>query len=230
MAPAWRGPSADIPRPSDGCASRADDQGVRRLRIHDVQQNVNHFIASDSKNRSSQNLFRFCIDADFDETLCLALFVGPARLDSSDILQRSARRPDLRISASVMPHRPSGGSMYRAYAWIRSETRRWSALKQIVRNDLVVVIGSMRKAAAAVAVPQRPDAGHVRLQLIVHVDVAAVVGGNPGPVQSQVAAYWEYVPRPEERECLTTSGGPSSHVMPTATPPVALRQGYTFRI
>jgi hypothetical protein len=34
-------------------------------------QNVNHFIASDSKNRSAQNLFRFFIEADFDETLCL---------------------------------------------------------------------------------------------------------------------------------------------------------------
>ena len=36
----------------------------------------------------------------------------------------SARCPDFRISASVMPHRPSGGSMYKAYARIRSETRR----------------------------------------------------------------------------------------------------------
>jgi hypothetical protein len=43
------------------------DDGVRRLRIHHVQQNVNHFVASDSKNGSTQNLFRFCINADFDE-------------------------------------------------------------------------------------------------------------------------------------------------------------------
>ena len=56
------------------------DDRVRRLGIHDVQQNVNHFIASDSKNRSSQNLFRFRIDADFDETLCLTFFIGPAHL------------------------------------------------------------------------------------------------------------------------------------------------------
>ena len=56
------------------------DDRVRRLCIHHVQQNVNHFIASDAKNRSTQNLFRFCIDADFDETLCLTFFVGPAHL------------------------------------------------------------------------------------------------------------------------------------------------------
>src|ERR1700727_2574682 len=53
---------------------------VRRLGIHDVQQNVNYFVASDAKNCSTQNLFRFCIDADFDETLCLTFFVSPAHL------------------------------------------------------------------------------------------------------------------------------------------------------
>src|SRR5580693_7074747 len=60
------------------------------------------------------------------------------------------------------------------------------SVKEIVCNDLVVVIGSMRKGAAAVAVPQRPEAGHVRLQLIINHYVAAMVGGNPSPVQSQV--------------------------------------------
>src|SRR5208283_2110362 len=60
------------------------------------------------------------------------------------------------------------------------------SVEEIVRNDLVVVIGSMRKGAAAVAVPQCPDAGHVGLELIINDYVAAVVGGNPGPVQAQV--------------------------------------------
>ena len=60
------------------------------------------------------------------------------------------------------------------------------SVEEIVRNDLVVVIGSMRKGAMAVAVPQRPDAGHVRLQLIIDDDVAAVVGRDPSPIESQV--------------------------------------------
>src|SRR5580658_4454865 len=59
-------------------------------------------------------------------------------------------------------------------------------VEEIVRNDLVVVVGSMRKGAAAVAVPQCPDAGHVGLQLIINCYVAAVIRGNPSPVQSQV--------------------------------------------
>src|SRR5580700_7403719 len=60
------------------------------------------------------------------------------------------------------------------------------SVEEVVRNNLVVVIGSMCKGAAAVAVPQCPDAGHVRLQLIINYYVAAVVRGNPSPVQSQV--------------------------------------------
>ena len=59
-------------------------------------------------------------------------------------------------------------------------------VEQIIGDDLIVVVGSMRKAAAAVAVTQRPDAGHVGLQLIVNYDVAAMVGCDPGPVETQV--------------------------------------------
>src|SRR5271165_6210269 len=62
-----------------------------------------------------------------------------------------------------------------------------ASVKEIIRNDLIVVVGSMRKGAAAVAVTQCPDAGHVGLQLVVNGDVAALVGHNPGPVETQVA-------------------------------------------
>ena len=40
----------------------------RRLRIHDVQQTVNYFIASGPENRSAHNVFCFRINRDFDET------------------------------------------------------------------------------------------------------------------------------------------------------------------
>src|ERR1035441_6236691 len=44
----------------------------------------------------------------------------------------------------------------------------------------------MRKGAAAVAVPQCPDTGHVRLQLVINYDVVAGIGDDPSPIQSQV--------------------------------------------
>src|SRR5271169_5228511 len=59
-------------------------------------------------------------------------------------------------------------------------------VEEIVGDDLIVVVGSMRKGAAAVAVTQGPDAGYVGLQLVVNGDVAALVSHNPGPVEAQV--------------------------------------------
>ena len=57
---------------------RTLDDRVWRLRIHHIQQNVNHLIATNPENRGAQNLLCFCIDADFNETLCLTFFTGPA--------------------------------------------------------------------------------------------------------------------------------------------------------
>ena len=51
---------------------------IRGLRIHDVQQDVNYFIASGSKNCSTQNLFCFRINSDFDKALCFTFLNGPA--------------------------------------------------------------------------------------------------------------------------------------------------------
>ena len=41
------------------------DYRIWRLRIHDVQQDLNYFIASGPKNRGAQNLFGFRIDSRF---------------------------------------------------------------------------------------------------------------------------------------------------------------------
>src|SRR5271163_2176202 len=161
------------------------DDCVRRLRIHHVEHSVDHFIASDSKNRSTQNLFRFCIDADFDETLCLTFFVGSAHLTHRVfrskgttsglpyLCVRHAASPEWRIDIQRVGLDPVGNPAM-------------VSVEEIVRNDLVVVIGSVRKGTAAIAVSQCPDAGHVRLQRIINDDVAAGVGGNPSPVQTQV--------------------------------------------
>ena len=48
----------DILQPSDGYALRAV-LPYTALRIHDVQQHVNNFIASGPKNRRTQNVFCF---------------------------------------------------------------------------------------------------------------------------------------------------------------------------
>jgi hypothetical protein len=62
----------------------------------------------------------------------------------------------------------------------------------------------MRKGAAAVAVTQGPDAGHVCLQLIVNDDVTALVGRSPARSRTRSLVF-KYVPPLEEHG---TSGGP----------------------
>jgi hypothetical protein len=54
------------------------DYRVWSLRVHDIQQNVNDFIAAGPKNRSAQNLFCFRVNTDFHEALGFTFFVGPA--------------------------------------------------------------------------------------------------------------------------------------------------------
>src|SRR5438477_7241614 len=60
-------------------------------------------------------------------------------------------------------------------------------VKQVVGDDLIVVVGSVRKRTAAVAVTQSPDTGNAGLQLIVYDDVTAFVGFNSGLVESEIA-------------------------------------------
>src|SRR5262249_16626104 len=58
--------------------------------------------------------------------------------------------------------------------------------QKVIRNDLVIVVRRMRKGAATVAVTQGPNAGHIRLELIINNNIAALVDRNPGPVQIQI--------------------------------------------
>src|SRR5215475_2670937 len=61
------------------------------------------------------------------------------------------------------------------------------AVEEIVSDNLVVVVGSVRESATAITVSEGPDAGHAGLQLIVNEDVAAVVRRNASLVEVQVA-------------------------------------------
>ena len=51
---------------------------MRGFRIHDVQQDVNYFVASGPQDSRTQNLFCFRINSDFDKALCFTFLNGPA--------------------------------------------------------------------------------------------------------------------------------------------------------
>src|ERR1700759_1076587 len=60
-------------------------------------------------------------------------------------------------------------------------------IKEVIGDDLIVIVGCVRKCAATVAVTEGPDAGHIGLQLIVNNNVTAPVSLNPGKVETQIA-------------------------------------------
>jgi hypothetical protein len=161
------------------------DYRVRRLRIHNVQQNVNYFIASGPKNRGTQNLFGFRINRDLDETLCLTFLNGPA-YSTHWVFGNECSAPRFPYFG-VRHAAPAQGRVYKQTVRLDPiEDMAMIAVEEIVGNDFIVVVRGMCEGAAAVAVAQGPNAGHVGLQLIVNHDVAAVVGGNAGLVQPEV--------------------------------------------
>ena len=95
------------------------------------------------------------------ETLGLTpFFVGPAHLTHQDISRRERDVRIFRISASVMPHRPNDGSILQRIGLDSVGNAPMVSVEEIIRNDLVVVIGSMReRAPAAIAVPSTPRCG-----------------------------------------------------------------------
>src|SRR6185295_9155717 len=60
------------------------------------------------------------------------------------------------------------------------------SVQEIVRHDLVIVVRSMRKCAAAVTIAKRPNTWDICSQFIIHDDVASFVGDDTGPVQPQI--------------------------------------------
>src|SRR4029078_9284477 len=87
----------------------------------------------------------------------------------------------------------------------------------------------MRKGAAAVAVTQGPDPGHVRLQLFINDNVAARVGRNPGPVKTQIVRVGNTSHgKKNMRAYYFRRPFVASHADGDTV--VALRQGYACRI
>ena len=65
-------------------------------------------------------------------------------------------------------------------------TLRSRAVEQVVRDDLVVVVGGVGEGAAAVALAERPDAGHAGRQPVIDADDAALVGGDARCLEPEI--------------------------------------------
>ena len=79
-------------------------------RIDGVEDAVDRLVAAGAEDRGTQDLLRLGIDGDLHKAVGLALLDRPSDPGHRP-LRREQLRPPARASASVMPTRPSGGSM-----------------------------------------------------------------------------------------------------------------------
>ena len=98
------------------------------------------------------------------------------------------------------------------------------AVEQVGGDDLEVVVGGMGEGAAAVAVAERPDAGHVGGQGVVDGDVAARVGAHAGLVEAEVVGVRPAADRQQDVRADRLGRRPRCSRPPTATPSVVRRQ------
>ena len=89
---------------------RALHHRVRRLRVHEIRDRMYDLVAFDAEQRRAQEAFALGIHETFMKP-CVSprSRARPTRL--MGIFAISALRPDFRTSASLMPTRPSGGSI-----------------------------------------------------------------------------------------------------------------------
>ena len=158
---------------------------VRRLSIHDVENAVDDLVAADAEDRSTKYFLCVGINDEFDEALRLSLLDGarhPSHWPSSD-QDALSKMPSLGLRHTGAAERwiyikGIGGKTVADAAAI--------AIEKVGRDDLEVVVGGMGESALAVAVAERPDAGHARAQLVVDRDIAARVGFDAGSVEAEI--------------------------------------------
>src|ERR1700730_6448100 len=160
-------------------------RSVGCLSVNDVENAVDDLVAADTEDGGPENLPCVGIDDDFDEALRLSLLDGarhPSHLPSSD-QDALSKMPCLGLRHTGATERwiyikGIGGKTVADATAI--------AVEKVGRDDLEVIVGCMGESALAVAIAERPDAGHVRTQLVVDHDVAEFVGFDSGSVEAEI--------------------------------------------
>ena len=166
---------------------------------HQVQDAVNRLIAAGSEDRGAQDSLRIGIRHDLHETLRLAFLDGAT--DSGHLTfgtKKSA--PTLCRFGVRHSHSRERGVDVKRVAGHALAHASVPTIEQVGGDDLKVVVGCVREGTTPIAVPQRPDSGHVRLQPIVDDDIAARVGGNARPLEAEIVCVG---PPPHRQEHMT---------------------------
>src|SRR5438034_8882637 len=59
-------------------------------------------------------------------------------------------------------------------------------VEKVARDDFIVVVRSMGKCASAIGVTQCPNSRYVSAKLVIHYDIAVLIGLDAGLVEAEV--------------------------------------------
>ena len=138
---------------------------------------MHHLVAADAKNAHAEDFPALGIHQHLHEALRLAALARAA--------DRAHRKGGDQGLAAGLAHLGLGHSSA-AEGRIDEEAIGGDAIahpsvlavEEISSHDLIVIVGSVGEGAAAIAVADRPDAGHIGAQLFVHLDITTLVGGH----------------------------------------------------
>src|ERR1700722_6171424 len=158
---------------------------IGRLRVHDVENSVDRFIAACPQDRGTEDQLAVSVDEDFHETSCFAFLDRSADLRHRSISDKQALACGLRLRFGQSD--PAEGRIGKESVGGYPVTDPTSVvIEEISRDDLKVVVGRVSEGPLSIAVAQRPDAGHARAQLVVDNNVATLVDVDARRLQPKV--------------------------------------------
>ncbi len=165
---------------------RTLDHRVRSARVHDIQNTVNGFIATDSQDRCPQNLLRVRIYKYFHEPLGLPLLPGP-----SHVLHQTKTHQGVAVRAADLIFGQSDPSERRIdeqpiAGESIADAARIVIIEEIGGHNFVIIVSRMGKGTSSITVSQGPDSGCGGSQVVIHFDVATLVDVDTCTVQPEI--------------------------------------------
>src|SRR6516162_7148632 len=146
---------------------------------------MDHLVTSEPQDRGPENALVIRIDQDLHEALRLALFDRTAHsrhwpfcdkgrlVAFADLLFGHACSPQWRVDVERIGLNAVG----RAALLV---------VEQVGRDDFVIIVRRMREGTFAVAITERPDARYGGAQLIVDLNVTALVDSDARLVETEI--------------------------------------------
>jgi len=161
------------------------DVGVGGLGVHGIEEAVDGFVAAYSEEGGAEDLVGFGVYEGLHESEAFAFFEGAVDARHG----ADGDEGGLAGGANLGFGEADAGERRVAVHGVAGDAVGDSArvvVEEVGGYDLEVVVGGVGEGAAAVAIAKGVDAFYVGAELVVDCDVAFVVGGDAGFVETEV--------------------------------------------